>query len=95
MQGNRNGGPPSRLPDPDSLEYRAQRLVLLELVVSPPEGGDRIGDLLERLPVPGQTVAPAIAALEAIGLAEHRGDVARASAAALYFEHLWPVMLSG
>jgi hypothetical protein len=93
MQGHRNGGPPSRLPDPDSLEYRAQKVVLLELVVSPPRGGDRIGHLLDRLPVAARAVVPAIVALEAVGLAERHGEVARASAAALYFEHLWPVML--
>jgi hypothetical protein len=93
MQGQRNGRPPGRLPDPDSLEYRAQKVVLLELVVTPPDEGDRIDDLVDRLPVAGHAVVPAIAALEAAGLAERRGDVARASAAALYFEHLWPVML--
>jgi hypothetical protein len=93
MQGNRNGGPPAELPDPDSLEYRAQKVVLLELVVRPPAEGDRIDDLIDRLCVPGEAIAPAIAALEVAGLAERDDDVARASPAALYFEHLWPVML--
>jgi hypothetical protein len=93
MQDQRNRRPPVGLPDPGSLEYRAQKVVLLELVVTPPKEGDRIDDLVDRLPVEGRAVASAIAALEAAGLAERHGDVARASAAALYFEHLWPVML--
>jgi hypothetical protein len=38
MHGQGNGGPPVRLPDPSSLEYTAQRLVLLELVIDPPAG---------------------------------------------------------
>ena len=63
MQGNRNGGLPTRLPDPDSLEYRAQKVVLLELVVTPPAEGDRIDELIDRLCVPGDAIVPAIAAL--------------------------------
>jgi hypothetical protein len=50
MQDQRNGQPHG-LPDPDSLEYRAQKVVLLELVVTPPPGGDRIDDLIDRLAV--------------------------------------------
>lgn len=34
MQGNRNEGQSNELPDPDSPEYRAQKIVLLELVVT-------------------------------------------------------------
>jgi hypothetical protein len=90
MQDPRYGG----LPDPGSVAYCAQKVVLLELVVSPPHAGDRIDDLIARLPVPDHAVVPAIVALEAAGLAEHRSAVARASAAAVHFEHLWPVMLS-
>ena len=93
MQDQRNGGPPSRLPEHDSLEYRAQKVVLLELVVTPPDEGDRIDELVGRLPVAGHAVVPAIATLEAAGLAERDDEVTRASAAALYFEHHWPKML--
>jgi hypothetical protein len=93
MQGNRNEGPPVGLPDPASVEYRAQKLVLLELAVDPPEEGDRIDDLIDRLPLAGHAVVAAITALEAAGLAERHGEVARASAATLYFEYLWPVGL--
>jgi hypothetical protein len=93
MQGHRNEGPPHRLPDPDSLEYRAQKTVLLELVVTPPPDGDSLAYLVERLPIPDHTIEPAIAALERVGLAIRAGDLTRASPSALYFEHLWPVRL--
>jgi hypothetical protein len=56
MQGNRNGGLPCRLPDPDSLEYRTEKVLLLELVVTPPEDGDRIDELIDRLCVPAQPI---------------------------------------
>jgi hypothetical protein len=91
MQGHRNEGPPTRLPDPDSLEYRAQKTVLLELVVTPPPEGDSLAYLIDRLPIPGHAIEPAIAALERAGLAIRDGDLTRASAPALYFEYLWPV----
>jgi hypothetical protein len=93
MQGHRNEGQPDELPDPDSLEYRAQKVVLLELVVTPPQAGDHIDALIERLAIPNEAVEPAIAALERAGLAVREGDIARATAPALYFEYLWPVML--
>ena len=93
MHRNRNGGPPSRLPDPDSLDYYAQKVVLLELVVTPPSVGDRVDELIARLPAPSWSIEPAVASLEAVGLAVRDGDVVRASAPALYFEYLWPVML--
>ena len=86
-----NGGPPSALPDLGSEEWWAQRIVLAELVVTPPLAGDPIGYLLEYLPVPPDTIEPAIAALEGIGLVERVGDRVRATPAAQYFEHLWPV----
>ncbi|MBA2513636.1 MAG: hypothetical protein H0V26_04805 [Solirubrobacterales bacterium] len=93
MHDHRNGGPPSRLPNPYSLEYHAQKVVLVELVVTPPSEGDPLDELLERLPLPRHSVEPAVAALELAGLALREGHIARASAPALYFEHLWPVML--
>ena len=79
MPGHRNGGRPIRLPDPYSLEFRAQRIVLLELVVDPPADGDRLGALMERLGLPPGAVEPAVAALEVIGLARLREDVVRAT----------------
>lgn len=101
MQRNRNEGLLGGLPARGTLEYRAQQLVLLELVVSPPDQGDRIDELAARLalaantvPIAASAVAPAIAALEAAGPAESAGVVVRASTAALHFEHLWPAMIS-
>ena len=91
MQGNRNGGPPLRLPDPASLQYTAQRLVVLELVVDPPAAGDRFDDLCEWVGLADVDGRDAVDALAAVGLAERRTDVVIASAAARYFEHLWPV----
>lgn len=91
MQDHRNGGVPVRLPARNSVDHRAQRTVLLELVVCPPAEGDRLEELIDRLDVPGHAVEPAVAALELVGLAERRGDVVRASPAAKHFEYLWPV----
>lgn len=90
MQRNRNEGPPpGGLPDRNSLDYRAQKVVLLELVVSPPEEGDQIDELTTRLalaanavPVAASAVARAIAALEAAALAKCHGEVVRASGCA-------------
>lgn len=93
MHDHRNGGPLSLRPDPDSIEYRAQKVVLVELVVTPPPEGDRLAELVARLPIPRDSVEPAMRALQLAGLAVRDGDVARASAPALYFEYLWPVML--
>lgn len=91
MHGNRNGGPPLRLPDPASLQYTAQRLVLLELVVDPPAGGDRFDELCEAIELADVDAHEALAALAAAGLADQGADVVLASPAARYFEHLWPV----
>jgi hypothetical protein len=92
MQGHRNGGPPSQLPDPDSLEYHVQKVVLLELVVDPPRAGARLSTLIRKLDIPAFSVEPAIAALEAIGLAARDEDTVRATPPARHFEYLWPVM---
>jgi hypothetical protein len=91
MQDHRNGGVPTRPPDRDSLDYRAQRMVLLELVVGPPDDWDRLDELIDRLGLPGHSIEPAVAALELVGLAERKDDAVRASVAASYFEYLWRV----
>lgn len=93
MQDHRNQGAPTRLPAHDTHELRAQRLVLLELVVCPPAAGDRIDELPARLDLPPDAVESAVVALEAAGLAERRDDHVLASLAASYFEFLWPVRL--
>jgi len=94
MQRKPNEGSPVRLPDPDSLEYRAQKAVLLHLVVVPPEAGEPIDDLAARLSIDAGPAAAAIDPLEVSGLAGRHGKVVQVSAAALHFENLWPVMLS-
>lgn len=91
MHGHPNGGQPLRLPNPGSLAYTAQRLVLFELVVDPPLVGDRFAELCEALGLADVDADDAVRALTAAGLAERRADVLRASCAARYFEHLWPV----
>ena len=93
MHAHRNGGPPSGLPDPASLEYLAQRIVLAELVIDPPDEGNALSYLRDRLPVPPDSIEPALGALQVAGLAARHGDLARASVPARYFEYLWPVML--
>jgi hypothetical protein len=93
MRHHRNGGPPGWLPDPDSIEYRAQKVVLIELVVTPPPQGDRLDELVARLPIPDDAIEPALSALQLAGLAVRVGDLARASVPALYLEYLWPVGL--
>ena len=91
MHAHRNGGPLSRLPDIYSLDWRAQRLVLLELVASPPPEGDDLRYLRHVLDVPSEAIAPAVGALEAAGLAQRHGSRVLATPPARYFEHLWPV----
>ena len=93
MHHHRNGGPPIGLPDPYGLEYLAQKIVLLELVVDPPAAGDHLDDLRARLGLPPDIVEPAATALELVGLVERRADVVRSTFAASYFEYLWPVLL--
>jgi predicted transcriptional regulator len=93
MHSHRNGRAPSELPDPDSRAYEAQKLVLLELVVDPPEAGDRIDTLCELLELSREDIVPAVASLSAVGLAHRREDTVFASDAARYFEHLWPTGL--
>jgi hypothetical protein len=92
MHGHHNGGSPLRVPSPGSLEYTAQRLVLLELVVDPPSGGDRFEELCDAVGLADVDAGGAVAALVAVGLAERRAGVVLASPAAHYFEHLWPVV---
>ena len=93
MRHHRNEGWPSRLPGPDSIEYRAQKLVLLEIVVDPPATGDPLSQLIRRLDVPASSIDPAVAALDLVGLAQRYDDIVRATVPARYFEFLWPVRL--
>ena len=93
MHDHRNGEPPTRLPDPQGAEYRAQKIVLLELVVYPPAAGDRLDELRARLGIPPESVEPAATALELVGLVERLGDVVHSTPAASYFAYLWPVRM--
>jgi hypothetical protein len=88
-QGNR--GPQSALPDVGSPDWWAQRVVLAELVVTPPSGGDTLSYLREYLPIEPDAVEPAIAALEGVGLVTRYREIVRATAVAKYVEHLWPI----
>jgi hypothetical protein len=93
MHADRNGGPPIALPDPDSGEYHAERLVLMELCIDPPAGGDELDALSHVLMLSPRETAAAVVVLEQIGLAQRDGIVVRATPRALYFEHLCPIGL--
>jgi predicted transcriptional regulator len=92
MQDHGNADPPPR-PSPLSPEYTAQKMVLGQLVVDPPNTGDRVLDLPRILDLPRAHVEAAIVSLVRAGLAERHTETVHATAAALYFEYLWPVML--
>jgi hypothetical protein len=77
-------------PLPGSRTHHLQRVALLELLTAPPPGCDAIPVLAARCHEPAPEMHRAVEALVAAGLAECSGDVARASAAALYFEALFP-----
>jgi hypothetical protein len=70
-----------------------QRLVLLELVVDPPDVPERLDELADRLAEPLEAVIAAGRALEAAGLAVHAGDTLAAAPPARYFEALWPIAI--
>ena len=93
MHDHRNGGERCRRPDPRSREYETEKLVLLELVVDPPETGDRTEVLCEVLDIARAELEAAVEALTAVGLARRLSGVVFASEAATYFEYLWPTRL--
>jgi hypothetical protein len=89
MQNHPNPKIPAGAPTPDSVEHRVQRWVLLELVTTPPHGGDEISRLALGLDELRPQVEAAVDALVDVGLAERDGETVRASAAAWRFEALW------
>jgi hypothetical protein len=93
MQGQGNERPPIELPVPASPEYEAQKLVLLELVVDAPPEGDDVERICGLLDATTDEVDAALDALVGAGLVERHPERARASLAARYFEHLWPMGL--
>ena len=78
---------------PGTSAFEHQRLLLLELVVDPPAGGERIADLAVALELPRAAVRTAAAGLVRAGLAELARGRLCASAPAQAFEALWPVRL--
>jgi hypothetical protein len=80
-------------PDVGTPEYRTQRLVLLELLVDPPEALEPFDELAARLKEPAAAVRAAGAALAAAGLAVQAGECVGAAASARYFDALWPIAL--
>jgi hypothetical protein len=80
-------------PAPGTPEHRTQRLVLLELLVDPPQVPERLDELADRLAEPAAAVRAAGAALEAAGLAVREGDALAAAVPARYFEALWPIAI--
>lgn len=91
MHPDLNGSPSLRLPDPASVEYYAERLVLIELCVDPPPEGDELGAVADRLTLSSRETEAAVDVLARVGLAERDGTTVRATARAIYFEHLCPI----
>jgi hypothetical protein len=73
--------------------HEAQRVLLLELVIDPPEAGEPLDALERRLRLPPAVLRSALRALEAAGLARSRGEQAWPTVAALSFETLFPARL--
>jgi DNA-binding IclR family transcriptional regulator len=73
--------------------HEAQRVLLLELVIDPPDAGEELGALARRLDLPSTTLAAALGALVAAGLAIASGDRAWPTVAALSFDALLPAGL--
>jgi hypothetical protein len=91
MQDHPNPEAPHGAPSPTGVEHRVQRWVLLELITAPPVEGDEIAKLAFGLKELRADVEAAVDALVDAGLAVREGDRARATAAALRFDELWPV----
>lgn len=87
MQDNPNSGNSPVQSDDDEVGRR----VLLELVVDPPDDGDDLIELAERLEAAPEAVAAAVLDLEVYGLAHVRGTAVFASRSALRFDALWPI----
>jgi hypothetical protein len=48
-----------RLPDPERLAYKAQKVVRAELIIDPLGEGHRLDYLVDRLPPPPEAIEPA------------------------------------
>lgn len=91
MQHQPMRGPPETAPPFGSPAHDIQRQLLLELVTTPPPGGDELDRLARALGASPREIEAAVQDLVDAGLAERHGDTVRASLAALRFEALWPI----
>jgi hypothetical protein len=91
MQTYRSQEEPEGASSPGAVQHRVQRWALLELVTAPPAQGDEIAQLALALKERRIDVEAAVDALVRAGLAVRDGERARATAAALRFDELWPV----
>jgi hypothetical protein len=73
--------------------HEAQRALLLELVVDPPDVGDDLQTLERRLELRSRELDRALRALVAAGLARTAGDRVWPSIAARSFETLLPSLI--
>lgn len=93
MQDHRSPRWPEAIAPPGTAAYDDQRLLMLELLVDPPAGGDRLDALTARLERSAPALRDAARALAGAGLATvHRGRIA-ATPAAIALDALWPVAL--
>jgi hypothetical protein len=84
-------GPPETAPPFGSPTHAIQRQLLLELVTTPPPGGDELDRLARALGASRREIEAAVQDLVDAGLAVCDGDTVRATIAALRFEALWPI----
>ena len=78
---------------PGTVEFEAQRLLLLELLVDPPPGGDPLGRLAQTLRLGMRDLRAAAVTLERSGLAQMRDERLEPSPTARAFDALWPIAL--
>jgi hypothetical protein len=93
MQDHRSPHWPAPIASPGTSAFDDQRLLILELLVDPPAGGDRFDALSATLGRSVPDLRRAAAALARAGLASVERDRVMASPAAVAFDALWPVAL--
>ena len=93
MQDHRSPRWPTAIADPGTPAFEDQRLVLLEILVDPPDEGDSLLELSRTLERSYLRVESAAAALCKAGLARRADDRLVATDAAVALEALWPIAL--
>jgi hypothetical protein len=93
MQDHRSPRWPAPIATPGTAAFDDQRLLILELLVDPPDGGDRFEALSVTLVRSVPALRRAAVALARAGLATVERDRVMASPAAVAFDALWPVAL--